>query len=249
MPRAFFISLIGHFSLLFFILFFDIPKNPQKFQVKVFFESPASTVKKKIPVTKKKQTNQKVAPRKTNLPQIITNSPLKLENLNLEIPLLSKLNTDEPQPQILKEKPVLEKISNQKPTIDLQQVNPQIEQQDIDIIPSIVSNQTTPQVINSEVDKEFWRGYKNRLAAIIRSNWDNAIQDTQVQTLVKITIQKNGGLIAYDILKKSGIFSFDLSVERALEISAPFPPFFAEYEEQDKVFHLQFQGGGSLISQ
>lgn len=257
MTRFFFLSIFCHLLLLSLVLFFQMPKPPKVFQTKIFFSTPnalpkpAVTKKKISPIKTPPKVIQK-APVKPTLPKLVTSSSLKLQGIDLEN---INLNDFEIKNQLEQESiPTnldLKEIQEQKPNINLEQLQLDLETPKPKTKPIISNKQDTKTILNTEQfsDNIYIQNYQSILAAIVKSNWNNALQDTNLKTRVKIHISQTGELLEYEVLKKSNVISFDLSVTNALEISAPFPVFPENLTKKSQVFYFQFQGGGNLISQ
>ena len=243
MTRFFYLSLFCHLLLISSVIFIKTPQPPKVFRAQVYFTPQIKKVitKKTIPKT---QQPKKPVTKKLAQPKVVNNSLLKIQNLDLD-----NLNVID---QITKQiKPILEprKISEQLPLLDLEQTKPSLENLKTQKQPSLNKQSATESLdINNPLAENIIQNYRNILAAIIKNNWHNSLQNKNLQTLIKASIQKDGQLLSYTVLKKSNIISFDLSVVDALKISTPFPPFPKNYKKEVEIFYFQFQGGGSLIS-
>jgi len=79
----------------------------------------------------------------------------------------------------------------------------------------------------------------------ITSNWFGSLVDPggegQFQTQVGFKIYRNGQVADLKVEVSSGIEAFDLSAQRAIQTSAPFPALPSEYDGQYLVIHLIFE--------
>ncbi len=79
----------------------------------------------------------------------------------------------------------------------------------------------------------------------ITTNWFSSLVDPgtggQLQTQVGFRIYRNGQVSDVKIEFSSGAEAFDLSAQRAVQSSAPFPPLPSEYDGQFLVIHLIFE--------
>src|SRR5512136_1469633 len=79
----------------------------------------------------------------------------------------------------------------------------------------------------------------------ITANWFGSLVDPggegQFQSQVGFKIYRNGQVADVKVEVSSGVEAFDLSAQRAIQTSAPFPPLPSEYDGQYLIIHLIFE--------
>ena len=258
MIKFFFLSLLCHLLLFSALFFLKLPKPPKVFQARVFISTPnnsktQTSAKKKVTSVKKITTSKvkKSKPKQLSFPKIVTSYPLKIQGLDLENKNLNNLKIENLEQKFTPTDLELKEIQEQKPAIDLQHNQFDLDKKTSQEKPTISTQEDTKNIIDnySSTKNIYIQNYQNLLASIVRNNWNHALQNNSLQTRVKIYISKDGNLLDYEIIKKSNVLSFDLSVVNALEVSTPFPPFPKIFKQDSEIFYFQFQGGGTLISQ
>ena len=82
--------------------------------------------------------------------------------------------------------------------------------------------------------------YLGLMLDLIRRNWD-ARQDVPGETLVKYTIERDGGISGVEVERACGYVALDLAAQRALLITKQLPPLPPRFDEDHLTVHLNFQ--------
>jgi TonB family protein len=87
--------------------------------------------------------------------------------------------------------------------------------------------------------------YLQVIMSRVSENWFTSLVDPGVagtyQTVVYFRIHRDGSVSDLKVETSSGIASLDVSAQRAVQASAPFPPLPSEYEDQFLGIHLIFE--------
>jgi TonB family protein len=84
--------------------------------------------------------------------------------------------------------------------------------------------------------------YLATMMQLIQRNW-NQNQQTNGDTQVKYTIQRDGRITAVEIEKPSGYLALDMSAQRALLVTKQLPPLPPQFTETTLTVHLIFRYG------
>jgi protein TonB len=85
--------------------------------------------------------------------------------------------------------------------------------------------------------------YQTIVTSILRSNWATAIAGEEVRgkrVMVIFTIKKNGEIVNVRLLKKSGVFTLDQAVVRAVLNSSPLPSIPEEFKKDELIAEYEF---------
>lgn len=85
--------------------------------------------------------------------------------------------------------------------------------------------------------------YQTIVTSILRSNWTTAIAGEEVRgkkVVVIFTIKKNGEIVNVRLLKKSGAFTLDQAVLRAVLNSSPLPSIPDEFKKNELIAEYEF---------
>jgi len=85
--------------------------------------------------------------------------------------------------------------------------------------------------------------YQTIVTSILRSNWATAVAGEEARgkkVVVMFTIKKNGEISGVKLVKRSGIFTLDQAVLRAILNSSPLPPIPEEFGKEELIAEYEF---------